>query len=257
MISCPRRHLHSAALLLACAGCAPKNADMLHFLREHRHQVSAIEYRVGIPDVVMISAPRILEIDGESQRIQPDGKINLRLLGEVKVVDMTAKEISAKLEVLLSRFYVDPKVSVRVGYASKKYYVCGQTRSGARAYTGRDTLLDAVVNSGVDYTSWTSRVKVIRPSHGETPVRTLVIDVDEMIKNGDWSQNILLEPDDIVYVPPTPLAWLGQRIREVLDPFGPIVRAYSTPAYLLNMEEVYERDADGRYKATGAGYGGY
>ena len=72
--------------LLGGAGCAsPKNADMLHFLREREHKVSAIEYRIGIPDTVAITAPRALEINGEVQRLQPDGKINLRLLGQVKV----------------------------------------------------------------------------------------------------------------------------------------------------------------------------
>jgi len=200
------RGLIPMSLLAAVGiGCAAKNADMLHFLREHEHEVSAIEYRVGIPDGVGISAPRVLEIDGEAPRLQPDGKIHLRLLGDVKIVGMTAREIAAKLEVLLSRYYTDPKVSVRVvGYNSKKFYVYGQVGGqGPKAYSGRDTLLDAVLNAGVNYTSWTSRVKVIRPTHGEAEVRTLMVNIDRMIKEGDWSMNVLLEPDDIVYVPPT------------------------------------------------------
>ena len=239
------------ASLLAASGCAVKNTDILHFLREHEHEVSAIEYRIGIPDAIAISAPRVLEVDGESQRIQPDGKINLRLLGEVKIVGMTAKEIAAKLEVLLSRYYLDPKVSVRVvGYASKTYYVCGQAHSaGPKPYTGRDTLLDAVLKAGVDFRSWTSRVKVIRPTHGEAPVRTIQVDVDKMIKTGAWAENILLEPNDVVYIPPTPAAWLAQRVFEVLYPVGPVVRAYTAPAYLRNLDQVYEDD-------TNLGYGG-
>ncbi len=242
--------------LLVCAtGCSVDNTDMLHFLREHEHQVSAMEYRVGIPDTIAISAPRILEIDGDSQQIQPDGKIGLRLLGPVKVVGMTAKEIAAKLEVLLSRYYVDPKVSVRVGFASKKYYVCGQGSVGPRPYTGRDTLLDAVLSSGVNFLSWTSRVKVIRPAHGEHPVRTIVVDVDKMIKTGDWSKNILLEPDDIVYIPPTPSAWLGQRVQEILYPVGPVVRAYTGPANAYySMEGAYDGNRRGIHGTYTQGY---
>lgn len=231
-------------------GCAPKNKDMLHFLREHENQVSAIEYRVGVPDAVSVSAPRILEIDGEVQVIQPDGKINFRLLGEVKVVGMTAKEIAAKLEVLLSKYYVDPKVSVRIaGYASKKYYVHGQALSGPRVYTGRDTLLDAVLGSGVDFLSWTSRVEVIRPSHDETPARTITVNVDHMLRDGDWSTNILLEPDDVVYIPPTPVAWFGQRIRELLYPVAPAMQAYTTPTDVVYANDEYGNlgnNTDGR-----------
>ena len=254
------RLLFATALALGCTGCAANRADMLHFLREHEHDVSAIEYRVGIPDAVAVSAPRILEIDGEAQKIQPDGKVNLRLLGEVKVVGMTAKEIAAKLEVLLSRYYVDPKVSVRVaGYNSKKYYLYGQAGSlGSKPYSGRDTLLDAVVSAGVDFRSWTSRVKVIRPSHGDIPVRTIVVDVDRMIKTGDWSQNILLEPDDIVVIPPTPVAWIAQRVREIIYPVGPAVRLYTAPAAVMYADEVYDEDGNGnRGGYYGASYGGY
>ncbi len=256
MAALPRGTSQIVALALSCWGCAPRNSDMLHFLREHQHEVSAMEYRVGIPDSIGISAPRILEIDGETQRIHPDGKVNLRLLGEVKVVGMTAKEIAAKLEVLLGRYYVDPKVSVRVlGYASKKYYVHGQARTGLRPYTGRDTLIDAVLQAGVNYTSWTSRVKVVRPAHGQTPVRALTVNVDRMIKQGDWSKNILLEPNDIVYIPPTPLAWIGLRIHEILDPIGPLVQAYTAPAYIASLDRVYEKDDQGRFRGGGGGFG--
>lgn len=235
------------ALVLALPGCAVNNADMLHFLREHEHQVSAIEYRVGIPDTIGISAPRILEIDGEAQRIQPDGKVNLRLLGEVKLVGMTAKEIAAKLEVLLGRYYVDPKVSIRVlQYASKKFYVCGQAGStGPKPYTGRDTLLDAVLTSRVDFRSWTSRVTVTRPAHGETPVRTILVNVDRMIQTGDWSRNILLEPNDVVSIPATPVAWVSQRIQEALYPVGPVVQAYTAPATFMYVDDYYNDESRG------------
>ena len=238
-------------VVVGLPGCAAKNIDMLHFLREHEHKVSAIEYRVGIPDTIGISAPRMLEVDAEAQRIQPDGKINLRLLGEVKVVGMTAKEIGAKLEVLLSRYYVDPKVSVRVlSYASKKYYVYGQAAAtGPRPYTGRDTLLDAVLTSGVDFLSWTSRIAVTRPAHGEEPVRTILVNVDKMLKTGDWSQNILLEPDDVVYIPPTPIAWLAQRFQEVIYPVRPAVQAYTAPAEVMYAQDAY----DDEYRRSGYG----
>ncbi len=233
-------------------GCAAKNTDMLHFLRENEHRVSAIEYRVDVPDVIGISAPRILEIDGESQRIQPDGKINLRLLGEVKVVGMTAKEMAAKLEVLLSRYYAEPKVSVRVlSYQSKKFYVSGQSFAGPQPYTGRDTLIDAVIATSVDFRSWTSRVKVIRASHGEAPARTLTVNVDKMIKEGDWSANLLLEPNDVVLIPPTPLAWIARGVQQLIYPVWPVIDAYTTPAQIMNANDQYSDGSNGTISTRG------
>ena len=160
---------------------------------------------------------------------------------------------------LLSRYYVDPKVNVTIGGFSKKYYVCGQAqRAGPRPYTGRDTLMDAVLSSVPDFRSWTSRVKVIRPSHGDVPVRTIQVNVDKMVKNGDWSKNVLLEPDDIVYIPPTPGAWLAMRVRETLYPTGPVIAAYTTPARFMSLDSAYEDIDDRPYHYghnTGWNYG--
>lgn len=242
------KHWITACFLVAigCTGCAPTNLDMLHFLREREHNVSAIEYRVGIPDVINIHAPRIQEIDGETVRIQPDGKVSLKLIGDVKIAGMTPKEIGVKLEILLSEYYVDPKVTVRIfNYASKKYYVHGEgVTVGTRPYTGRDTLLDAVGPAASNFLAWTQKVKVVRPSFGDRPVRTIEVDVHSMIHTGDWSQNILLEPDDIVYVPPTPLAWIAHRVNEVLFPVAPIVQAYVAPASLRGIDGIYSSDSN-------------
>lgn len=236
-------------MLTGCARSGPNQTSVLSFLRDHEHQVSAIEYRVGIPDAVAVSAPGVPEIDHTLLRIQPDGKVTLDLLGEVSIVGMTAKEIAAKLEVLASRYYVDPKVSVSVAeYASKKYYVTGQVLSqGPRIYTGRDTLLDAVLQSGVNFMSWTGRVNVTRPSRDDAPPEQICVDVNDMIRNGKWDRNILLEPDDIVYVPATPLAWVGLRLREVLFPVSPVVEAYQAPARVMDADYVYSNEYRERY----------
>jgi len=228
----------------ALTGCSVSNEDILDFLQAHEHEVSAIEYRLGVPDIVTINAPRVEEINGETQRIQPDGKINLKLVGEVKVVGMTAKELASKLEVLLGRYYMDPKVRVRVtGYNSKVYYVFGQAGAvGPKPYTGNESLMDVVAQAGVSFLSWTSRIKVIRPSPNEADRKELVVDVDRMIKTGDVSANVLIEPGDIVYVPPTPLAWVGLRIRELLFPVSPVLDAYTTPAAVIAAQDVYDNN---------------
>ena len=248
----------AAPLALAWVGCAPNNKDMLHFLRDRQHQVSAIEYRLGIPDVVAITAPRIAEIDGGTHRIQPNGKITLKLLGDVKIVGMTAKEVAAKIEVLLGRYYVDPKVSVRVvAYLSKKYYVYGEgVGAQPRRYTGRDTLVDAVFSAVPNFLSWTSRVSVIRPARDGRPVREIVVDVKDMMETGDWSKNILLEPDDVVYVPPTPTAWVAHRIQEILFPVAPLAALYTTPAYARDAGDVYNRDRNSTTTFTTGSIGG-
>ena len=246
------------AVCIVSPGCATvKNRDMLHFLRDNQHQVSAIEYRIGIRDSITIFAPSVPEIDGATSRLQPDGKIHLKLLGEVSVVGLTSKEVAAKLEVLATRYYVDPEVTVRVsGFFSKRYYVRGPAgAAGAVPYSGRDTVLDAVIASGLSHRAWTSRVTVTRPAHDGEPVRTIRINVDKMVKQGDWSQNILLEPNDIVHIPPTPGMWLALKVRNMLFPIQPVVQAYTTPAYLLNAQDAYSGGRRGNFQNSGGGVG--
>ncbi|MCB9849685.1 MAG: polysaccharide biosynthesis/export family protein [Phycisphaerales bacterium] len=239
------------------AGCQTSHRDMVSFLKAHEHEVSAIEYRVGIPDVVQISAPRVLEIDQVSQSIRPDGKIALRLLGPVKVVGMTEKEIAAKLSRLLEPYYEDPKVQVRVtGYFSKKIYLSGLVGSGGGygnggqsvgtteqwrsiPYTGRDTVLDILAKTNLSFLAWESQIKVIRSSPYEEERREIHIDVAHMIRTGDTSRNVLLQPNDILVVPPTPLGWLGLRVQEVMFTFNPLLAGYQYPASVKDANDVY------------------
>lgn len=232
---------------------------MIQFLKSYEHEVSAIEYRVGVPDQLSISAPQILEIDRTNQTIQPDGKINLRLLGPVKVVGLTEKEIAAKLTEQLRPYYEDPKVQVKVNkYLSKRIYLYGQVGGNGGAgggggnvaqdnwrslpYTGRDTVLDVLAQTGFSFISWRSQVHVIRSSPYDDQRFDMLVDVEKMMKSGDTSQNVLLQPNDIVYVPPTPLGWVGLRVQEVLFPFQPVINAYSTPASVMAATDQYTDD---------------
>jgi len=233
-------------LLLLCAGCANRHEDLLHFLKDHEHLVTAAEYRVGIPDGMGISAPRVMEIDGVTQTVGPEGKISLRLLGQVRVVGMTPKQIAAKLEALLQPYYENPKVQVEITrYASQKYYVFGEvSRPGPQVYTGKDSVIDALSKAHPTFIAWRAQVKVIRPAPDPEENAAIHVDLDKMMQNGDLRMNVLLEPGDIVYVPPTPLGWLGNRVSEVLYPFMPVYQAYQLPPNMMDATDRYEDEDD-------------
>lgn len=235
------------ATLLAgslCTACAvtSSHTDLAAFLKAHEHTISATESRLEPGDTFSITAPRVLEIDGESQRIQPDGKISLDLIGDVKVAGLTTREVASKLQELLGPYYIDPTVHVRMnGQPGKVYYVLGQVgRQGPFRYTGRDTLMHVLALAQPNNIAWKRRVKIIRPSPIEGERREIEVNVDAMIKTGDMRNNILLEPGDVVYVPPTPLGWIGLRIRELLDPVAPVLQAYGTPNQFLAEQAYYE-----------------
>jgi len=235
--------------LATVGGCTTvTHKDWSAFLKAHEHSVTAVETRVTPGDTITIHSPQALEIDGATPEIQPDGKVSLDLVGEVQVVNLTAREIAEKLGRLLAPYYTDPKIRVQiVSQPGRVYYVLGQVgMPGPFPYTGRDTLLYSLAVAQPNPIAWASRVKVIRPSPFDDQRHDVEVNVERMIETGDVRQNVLLEPGDVVYVPPTPLGWIGLRIRELLYPVTPALRAYQSPEDFLETQDRYEDRRDRR-----------
>lgn len=230
------------------AGCAPRYDDLKAFVQGHEKQVAAVEYRLEPPDVVAIASPTAPEIDGDVQQIRSDGKISLRLIGEIQAAHLTPRELADKIEEALSRYYNSPSVSVRVvSYESKKIFVFGQvTRPGALPFTGRDTLLDVLAEAQLAPGAWGAMVKVIRPAASPDERYEVVVNVDEIMQSGDLRGNFLLQEGDIVYVPQTPFVWAGLKIQEVLFPFSAAANAYSMPTTFIAATEYYRNRDSGR-----------
>jgi len=234
--------------------------DVKAFLQKDRKPVNGVEYRFYPPDSLSISSFNVPEINGAGGRIRPDGKINLPLLGEVFVAGKTPAEIEKLLIEASKEYYERADATVQVGaYASQFYYIFGQVSSpGPKVWTGRDTLLDALSRSFPNNLAWAERITVTRPSkphvggyYQEAPKvfgrfrrcgihvpeednepTIMLFNLEAMTRNGDMSHNILLMPNDIIYVQPTPLAWIGLTIQRLLFPVSPVTSAMGVPYQL-------------------------
>jgi len=284
----------TACLGLAClvgGGCGGGVERLKAFLQERRTPVSGVPYRVLPPDTLLVRSTSVPEINGITQQIRPDGRINLPLVGEIDVVGdeaegLTATEIEARIEQAAKDYYeqVDATVQV-VGYNSQKIYVFGQTRRpGPLPWTGTNTVLDVLAQSQPTDLAWPERILVVRgrrprrggylldakdldriageagdgeagaeevgtvvakvePKEGDpqlrgprpTPVademeaKVMRVNLMAMIKKGDLSKNVYLQPDDVVYVPANPLAAIGLAIQQVLLPIRPAAQVISVP----------------------------
>src|SRR4051794_30024896 len=142
-----------AVLMLGCESAkqSTPNAEGENgrFHKAAPHQLSAREYRVDPPDEIVIKAPKIVELDGMRQKVRPDGKISLNMVGEVYVVGMTPTEIGTLLKKLVAKFYEQPEIKVEVIANSKFYYVFGQggARQGRYAHTDHTTASTALAEA--------------------------------------------------------------------------------------------------------------
>lgn len=246
--------------LLAAGGCLlagcydPREVEA--FLQRPRTAVSGVEYRVLPPDMLAVSSTYVPEINGVNVRVRPDGKINLPLLGELYVAGKTPKEIEALIRQGAGAYYEQVDANVRVvGYNSQKLYVFGEVlRPGPRAWTGCDPVLDVLATAQPTELAWAERIVIVRgseptqggygtpegtrkyraigvhPQPADRPRKRLTLNLMAMVKSGDMANNVLLMPNDIVYVQPNPFAHAGLFMRKVLFPVRPVLETLRVPA---------------------------
>ena len=58
----------------------------------------------------------------------------------------------------------------------------------------------------------------------------MIINLMAMVKSGDMSNNVLLMPNDVVYVQPNPLAKIGLTIQNLLFPVRSTIETLGVPA---------------------------
>lgn len=234
-----------AAMLYAIigTGCGPSDGEINAFVHDYEADVTGGEYIVQPPDTMEITSPNCPEVDGETPTVNADGKITLKLVGDVKVAGLTPIEIARKLEANLQRFYQRPVCSVRViDRRSKRIYVFGEVDgTGPHPYTGRDTVLSILGKARPTFSAWADRVHVIRPSHEDGKRHVIVVNANDIIKRGNLEKNFHLLEGDILYVPPTPLAYVGQKLQELLQPMQPAAQTVIAPGFAMSSADTYYR----------------
>ena len=242
-------------LTISLSGCFSSNPrDIRAFLMPNEVDVSSKDYILHPPDEIEIHCSDVPEIDGQSQQIRPDGRISYEGIGELYAAGKTPAQIASELRTKVLDLYQvegDKSIDVRVvAFRSKRYYVLGQVGSpGPQVYTGRDTILGALALAGSPTVmAWGDRIQIIRPSAVKNiKPKIFEFKYDKAAAHGDASKDVLLEPGDIIYVPPTILAAAAMKLEEFISP---IARAFS--GYYIMGGGTIEEAA--RYRGVGVGF---
>lgn len=160
------------------------------------------EYRVGPKDLFEIKVFELPDLN-QTVRVSEDGSISLPLLGKVDVQGLTKDALEQKLARLLEERYLqNARVSVFIKeYQSQQVAVIGAVENpGTYELIGRTTLLEMVSRAGGFKDNASNEIYIIREGK-DGLMACLVINLEELLTEGNQTMNIPLQPKDIINVP--------------------------------------------------------
>ncbi len=198
--------VHIAFAFILFSGCATKKSLVKPESEEkvfEEKKVAISEFILGPGDKIEIAVWRYDDLKREVQ-IDPSGKIIYPLVGDIEAGGMSIFQIRDKIRDGLSKYIVDPQVSIRIiSVQNQKVLVLGEVKNpGIFQIEGSMDALEAVARSGgFTLDAKKKSVILIRGGIGKPELKRL--DFDNALKEGDLTQNIALQRGDIVYVPRT------------------------------------------------------
>lgn len=139
--------------------------------------------------------------------VTPDSKVYYNLLPGLDVGGKSTAQLQQEMETLLKKFYKQPQVSVTLrDVISQRVWVLGRVNSPGMYPLKRPLrVLDAVSLAGGLFTSrftgTTEELADLKHSFMMRSGKMMPVDFEKLIREGDLSQNIYLEPDDFLYLP--------------------------------------------------------
>ena len=183
---------------------------------------SLVSHRVGAPDLLAITILPDPAIN-TTVTVRPDGMITVPLIGDLLARGRTIPEIAADIEERIARFKRDPRVTVALAAAaSTDIVILGEVgRQGTFPLVKETRIIEAIgMVGGTTAFGADRKIRVIRTVNGEVTILRVNLSA---IRKGDLSTNLMLEPGDFIYVPPTLWAKFGYALNTLLFPFQPIM----------------------------------
>jgi len=187
--------------------------------KEGKGQISEVRgYTINEGDVLYITVWQNEDLNQEVI-VRPDGMISFSLVGDVSAVGLAISQLDEELTQRLKKYVKDPVISVSIKkIGGKKIIVLGEVSNpGVYSVTGR--LLEAIaLANGFTQNAVLSSVIVIKGGFGNP--KGIRLNLNRAINKADMSQNIALEPEDIIYVPKKFIANINYFVSQIIGPIS-------------------------------------
>jgi len=135
------------------------------------------------------------------------GNLRLPLIGQLRVVGLTATGLAAELHRRLEEFFTDPQVSVDVERVMRVFVFGGVSVPGTYELTKNMTLIELLARAGY---GGASEALIIRTKDSTTPIdpdadadviRVNLREFEKDLETGTLSRNVVLEEGDTIFIP--------------------------------------------------------
>ncbi len=164
------------------------------------------QYVIGSGDTLSVFVYRNPDLSEASVAVRPDGRISVPLIEDIMASGKTPSQLGRDIEGRLKKYIQDPNVTVIVrsfiGPFDRQIRVIGEaTEPAAIPYRDHMTLLDVMIaTKGLTKYAAGNRAEIVRRD-ADGKQTTINVKLNDLIKDGDISQNIEMQPGDTLIIP--------------------------------------------------------
>lgn len=146
--------------------------------------------------------------------VQPDGFVTLKGVGDEKVAGLSTPEAVVAIKEAYLSILKKPVITISLKEFEKPFFVADGmvTRPGKYPLRTDTTVMEAIaIAGGVNDSAKQTQVLVFRRVSSQW-METKAMNLKQMLKNRDLSEDIVLQPGDMIYVPQTTMSKLRRYI---------------------------------------------
>ena len=187
-----------------------------------RQAPASTEYTLGPGDQVTIRVVDLEEFADRSVRIDPNGFVDLPMIGRIQAGGQTIDQLKETLAAKLSRYINEPQVTLNLSEnQNQTVSILGSVNNpGIHPLPGPRRLLEVVSLAGGAKPDAGSKVILTRQMKwGEIPVTgakidptggysTVSLSLDDLLAAANPSENIFVRPGDVITIPKAEIVYV-------------------------------------------------